>query len=126
MGSTRRSYTDEHKAQAVGFVLEEHRPIAEVARNIGVHEMTLGKWVEKAREDGRQPADKPLTEVERDLRPTKTQLKVSGCHRSETSARAWLRIRGYISTVRKNGDHVLTALHDAITGNPWTPPISVT
>jgi hypothetical protein len=34
---------------------------------------------------------------------------------------AWLRIRGYISTVRKHGDDVLTALHDAITGNPWQP-----
>ena len=61
-------------------------------------------------------------QAERDLRPAKTQLKISGCHRSETGARAWTRIRGYISTVRKHGDDVLTALRDAITGNPWTPP----
>jgi transposase/uncharacterized coiled-coil protein SlyX len=58
---------------------------------------------------------------ERDLRPVKTQIKISGCHRSSTGAQAWLRIRGYISTVRKHGDDVLTALHDAITGNPWQP-----
>lgn len=58
---------------------------------------------------------------ERDLRPIKTQLKISGCHRSTTTASNWLRVRGYISTVRKNGADVLTALHDAITGNPWTP-----
>jgi transposase len=44
MGSTRRSFTEEYKAQAVAFVLDDHRPVAEVARNIGVHEMTLGKW----------------------------------------------------------------------------------
>ncbi len=61
-------------------------------------------------------------QAERDLRPAKTQLKISGCHRSETGARAWVRVRGYISTVRKHGDDVLTALRDAITGNPWTPP----
>jgi hypothetical protein len=59
---------------------------------------------------------------ERDLRPVKTQIKISGCHRSATGAQAWLRIRGYISTVRKHGDDVFTALHDAVTGNPWRPP----
>jgi transposase len=41
MGSTRRRFTDEYKAQAVAFVIDDHRPVAEVARNIGVHEMTL-------------------------------------------------------------------------------------
>jgi transposase len=61
-------------------------------------------------------------QAERDLRPAKTQLKISGCHRSETGARSWTRVRSYISTVRKHGDDVLTALRDAITGNPWTPP----
>jgi len=61
-------------------------------------------------------------QAERDLRPAKTQLKISGCHRSETGARAWTRVRGYISTVRKHGDDVLTALRDAISGKPWTPP----
>ncbi|MGH3529946.1 MAG: IS66 family transposase [Pseudonocardiaceae bacterium] len=59
--------------------------------------------------------------AERDLRPTKTQLKISGCHRSETGARAWLRIRSYISTARKNDVNVLHALRGAITGNPWKP-----
>jgi transposase len=62
-------------------------------------------------------------QAERDLRPAKTQLKISGCHRSDTGARAWTRVRGYISTVRKHGDDVLTAIRDAITGDPWTPPL---
>jgi transposase-like protein len=52
MGSTRRRFTEEYKAQAVGFVITDHRPIAEVARNIGVHAMTLGNWVKKAKESG--------------------------------------------------------------------------
>ncbi len=65
MGSTRRSFTDEYKAQAVAFVIEDRRPVAEVARNIGVHEMTLGKWVKKARESGEDPAERPLDASER-------------------------------------------------------------
>lgn len=67
MGSTRRSFTDEYKVSAVAFVLDEGRAIAEVARNIDVHEMTLGKWVKKER-DAREaalPADADLTESER-------------------------------------------------------------
>ena len=51
MGSTRRAFTDEYESQAVGFVIEGGRSVAEVARNIGVHEMTLGKWVKKARDE---------------------------------------------------------------------------
>ena len=63
-------------------------------------------------------------QAERDVRPAKTQLKISGCHRSETTAKAWLRIRGYISTVAKHGDNILDALRAAITGNPWKPPVT--
>ncbi|MEI2779438.1 MAG: transposase [Tetrasphaera sp.] len=41
MGDTRRAFTAEYKSQAVGFVLDDDRTIAEVARNIGCHEYTL-------------------------------------------------------------------------------------
>jgi len=58
----------------------------------------------------------------RDLRPVNTRLTISGCHRATSGARNWLRVRGYISTARKHGADTLTALHDAITGNPWRPP----
>lgn len=54
MGSTRRSFTEEYKEQAVAFVLDGNRSVADVARNIGVHEMTLGKWVKKVRESREQ------------------------------------------------------------------------
>ena len=64
MGTTRRSFTAEYKASAVSLVLEDGHSIAETARNIGVHEMTLGKWVKKARESGERP-EKPLTQTER-------------------------------------------------------------
>jgi transposase len=53
--ATRRHFTQEYKDQAVGLVLDSRRTIAEVAKSIGVHEMTLGKWVKKARDAGRVP-----------------------------------------------------------------------
>ena len=67
MGSTRRAFTDEYRAEAVKFVMEGERPVAEVARNIGVHEMTLGKWVKRVRDAAAAatPADAPLDESER-------------------------------------------------------------
>jgi transposase len=52
MGSTRRRFTDEYKQHAVRLVLDSGDSIAEIACSIGVHEMTLGKWVKKARDDG--------------------------------------------------------------------------
>src|SRR5664279_1684481 len=67
MGSTRRSFTEEYKDQAVAFVIEGNRSVADVARNIGVHEMTLGKWVKKTRDSQQEliPPDAELTGSER-------------------------------------------------------------
>jgi transposase len=52
VGSTRRKFTPEYKAEAVQFVISSGKPIAEVARNLGIVEGTLGNWVAKARENG--------------------------------------------------------------------------
>ena len=65
-------------------------------------------------------------QAERDLRPTKTQMKISGTFRSETSAEAWARVRGYVSTARKHGINAFEAILTAVTGNPWTPPLPTT
>jgi hypothetical protein len=53
-------------------------------------------------------------QAERDLRPAKTQQKISGRLRSEQVTRDRYAIRGYISTAAKHGAHVLTAIHDAL------------
>lgn len=53
--STRRkkqSYSPEFRAEAVRQVIEGSRPIAVVARELGIVEQTLGNWV-KAWRDGR-------------------------------------------------------------------------
>ena len=62
-------------------------------------------------------------DAERDLRPAKTQQKISGRLRSEETTRHRYAIRGYISTAGKHGADVFTALRDAITGRPWMPPV---
>ncbi len=48
---SRRSFTEEFRRDAVGLVLDEDRPIAEVARSLGIGEGTLGNWVRQARTD---------------------------------------------------------------------------
>jgi transposase len=65
-------------------------------------------------------------QAERDVRPAKVQQKISGRLRSEQATRHRYAIRGYISTAAKHGVSVFTALHDALTGNPWMPPIPAT
>jgi transposase len=62
-------------------------------------------------------------QAERDLRPAKTQQKISGRLRSEKSARDRYAIRGYASTAVKHGCDALTAIRDALAGNPWMPPV---
>ena len=62
-------------------------------------------------------------QAERDLRPSKTQQKISGRLRSETTTRHRYAIRGYASTARKHGIGVFTAIKDALAGNPWIPPV---
>jgi transposase len=59
----------------------------------------------------------------RDLRPSKTQQKISGRLRSEKTTRDRYAIRGYASTAAKHGIAVFTAIRDALAGNPWMPPI---
>ena len=67
--------------------------------------------------------DLPFTnnEAERAFRMMKTRLKISGCFRTLEGARRHVRIRSYISTVRKHGLPVLEQLRNALDGRPFLP-----
>lgn len=70
--------------------------------------------------DMRVPFDN--NQAERDLRMMKVQQKISGCFRSAAGASAFCRVRGYISTLRKQGLHVLSALEQVFNGGPLVIP----
>jgi transposase len=62
--------------------------------------------------------------AERDLRMGKLKQKISGGFRTTEGAAIFCRIRGYISTLRKQSTHVLTALESLFTGHPYMPQLS--
>jgi len=65
-------------------------------------------------------------EGERPFRMIKVRLKVSGCFRTLEGARRHVRIRSYISTLRKHGLPVLEYLRRALDGHPFLPQGSKT
>lgn len=69
--------------------------------------------------DFRVPFDN--NQAERDLRMMKLKQKISGGFRSVEGAQMFGRIRGYISTLKKQGLNVLDALKQVFLGNPTMP-----
>ena len=51
-----RKFTVEYREEAVRMVLDSSRPIAAVARDLGINEGTLGNWVSRYR------AEHPVSE----------------------------------------------------------------
>src|SRR5688572_31045860 len=64
MPEQRRRFSPQFKAEAVQMVLETGKPIAEVARDLGINEGTLGNWVNLWRRDNPEPVP-DLSPVER-------------------------------------------------------------
>jgi transposase len=64
MPERRKKYSPEFREEAVKAVIEASRPIAQVARELGIVEGTLGNWVNAYRREhaGEEP---PVTVSER-------------------------------------------------------------
>ena len=60
-------------------------------------------------------------EIEGDLRMTKLHEKISGGWRSMDGARAFLAVRSYLATARKQGQGMLEVMTAAFEGRPWMP-----
>jgi transposase len=63
-------------------------------------------------------------QAERDIRMMKLKQKISGGFRSQRGADSFNRIRGYASTLRKQGINVLSALHSVFLGTPVIPDLT--
>ena len=63
--SAPRKYDDELRERAVRLVFESGRPVAHVARDLGVHRETLRLWVRRAEADAGTRGDR-LTIEERE------------------------------------------------------------
>src|SRR5690606_32832090 len=60
-------------------------------------------------------------QAERDSRMIKAKQKVSGCFRSQNHAQYFARIRGYISTLKKNNKSVLDNIQNVFLQKPFLP-----
>jgi transposase len=67
MGRTRRGFTPEYKDEAVKLVINTGRTVATVARELGIQESTLGRWVHdfRARAAAGEAGQGGLSETER-------------------------------------------------------------
>jgi transposase len=75
---TRRQFTGEFREGAVRIVRETGRPIAQVARELGINAGTLGNWVAKdraGRGDGQLLSEDQRAELAR-LRKENTELRM--------------------------------------------------
>lgn len=79
MGQARKKYAQAYKDEAVDLLVSSGRPIAEIARDLGINEGTLGNWVHTAKKSGKLK-EKPLDVDERarlkDLEEENRRLKM--------------------------------------------------
>ncbi len=68
--------------------------------------------------DSTVPFDNNQAEI--DIRMMKVHQKISGCFQSINGAKMFCRIRGYISTTRKQGHNVLSSIEKAMLNQPIT------
>jgi transposase-like protein len=55
MPEQRRQFSPQFKAEAVQMDIESGRPIAQVARDLGIHDGALGNWVNAWRREHPEP-----------------------------------------------------------------------
>jgi transposase len=78
--SNRRRYSPEYKQEAVLLVQQSDLPVAEIARNLGINENMLRRWVKQAAESGKRafpghgnPRDEEIAKLQKELRQVKKE-----------------------------------------------------
>ncbi len=95
----RRSFTAEYKVEAAHRVIDSGRTVAEVSRELGIHESLLGTWVKDERRRiaaAEVHGEKPLDAAERAellrLRRQVSELEKDNAFLSKASAYAVRRV----------------------------------
>jgi transposase len=72
---SRRKYSPEYKQEAVHLVKQSDRPVSEIARNLGINDNMLRRWVKEAGKSGQRtfpghgnPRDEELARLKKELR----------------------------------------------------------
>ncbi|CND77975.1 transposase IS3/IS911 family protein [Mycobacterium tuberculosis] len=96
MARQRRHFTQEHKDEIVRMVLDGPRPIAHVAREVGIHDTTLGNWVKEYRkrhggDSSATSAGEPKSPRERELERECVYLAVMSLDPTGTGRKRWMR-----------------------------------
>jgi transposase len=69
-GRRRRSFTEDYKRQAVEVLISSGRPVASVAKELGLRDSILRRWAEKL---GRQPTAAPQRTITQAALPSADQ-----------------------------------------------------
>jgi|BarGraNGADG00312_1021997.scaffolds.fasta_scaffold31760_1 transposase len=104
MARSKRVFSPEFREDAVKLVIDSSGPIAQVARELGIGEATLGNWVNKYRRD-HAGEEAPLSvsdrarlrEVERQLREIRMEneflKKAASSRRSIGEHQVWVHLQ---------------------------------
>ena len=73
MGAPRK-YSEELRERALRLVFESKRPVAHVARDLGVHKESLRHWVRQAEADGGRRRDLLTSEERAELKRLRKEI----------------------------------------------------
>jgi transposase len=80
-----KKYDKEFKLQTVRLIQEEGKSVAQVAREMGLHENTLYRWIAEFKQDGSQafpgsgqlkPEDKALRDLQKRIRDLEEENEI--------------------------------------------------
>ena len=78
----RRTFTDEFKAEAVAYVLEENQPVTRVAKRLGIGQTNLSRWVKEFQSRTHStPTPTTLDEKDRRIAELEKQLRKADMER---------------------------------------------